>query len=124
MHEICCLFNKIPSKGNLKRIKELSSHCGDGVIIEAGFHCDYGSQVQIGDRTFININYTILDAHISEGEIIIGSDCLIDPNTVSYTINTKPIDLVIKFVHALKHICLTLVIFERNAFQLYLYQST
>ena len=90
-HEICRLFNKSPSKGNLKRIKELCSHCGDGVIIEAGFHCDYGSQIHIGDRTFININCTVLDAPINEGAISIGDDCLIGPNVqllaVSHAVN-------------------------------------
>jgi len=91
VHEICRLFNKSPSKGNLKRIKELCSHCGDGVIIEAGFHCDYGSQMHIGDRTFININCTVLDAPINEGAISIGDDCLIGPNVqllaVSHAVN-------------------------------------
>ncbi|KPZ65371.1 Maltose O-acetyltransferase [Pseudoalteromonas sp. P1-16-1b] len=93
VHEICRLFNKSPSKGNLKRIKELCSHCGDGVIIEAGFHCDYGSQIKIGDRTFININCTVLDAPINEGAISIGDDCLIGPNVqllaVSHAIEPK-----------------------------------
>ncbi|MCQ8879747.1 sugar O-acetyltransferase [Pseudoalteromonas shioyasakiensis] len=79
-HETCRLFAKSPSKGNLKRIKGLFTQCGEGVIIEAGFHCDYGSQVQIGDRTFININCTVLDAPINEGAISIGDDCLIGPN--------------------------------------------
>lgn len=91
VHEICRLFNKSPSKGNLKRIKELCSHCGDGVIIEAGFHCDYGSQIHIGDRAFININCTVLDAPINEGAISIGDDCLIGPNVqllaVSHAVN-------------------------------------
>lgn len=90
-HEICRLFNKSPSKGNLKRIKGLFTQCGEGVIIEAGFHCDYGSQVQIDDRTFININCTVLDAPINEGAITIGSDCLIGPNVqllaVSHAVN-------------------------------------
>ena len=90
-HEICRLFAKSPSKGNLKRIKGLFAQCGDGVVIEAGFHFDYGSQVQIGDRTFININCTMLDAPISEGAITIGSDCLIGPNVqllaVSHAVN-------------------------------------
>ncbi|MFK3870865.1 sugar O-acetyltransferase [Pseudoalteromonas rhizosphaerae] len=90
-HETCRLFAKSPSKGNLKRIKSLFTVCGEGVIIEAGFHCDYGSQMQIGDRTFININCTVLDAPISEGAITIGSDCLIGPNVqllaVSHAVN-------------------------------------
>ncbi|CAD2226255.1 putative maltose O-acetyltransferase [Pseudoalteromonas sp. 3J6] len=90
-HETCRLFNKSPSKGNLKRIKSLFAQYGDGVIIEAGFHCDYGSQIQIGDRTFININCTVLDAPINEGAISIGCDCLIGPNVqllaVSHAVN-------------------------------------
>ncbi|MFP3425554.1 sugar O-acetyltransferase [Pseudoalteromonas sp. SIMBA_162] len=89
--EICRLFNKSPSKGNLKRIKELFPQCGEGVIIESGFHCDYGNQITIGDRSFININCTVLDAPISEGAISIGDDCLIGPNVqllaVSHAVN-------------------------------------
>ncbi|MDN3380652.1 MULTISPECIES: sugar O-acetyltransferase [unclassified Pseudoalteromonas] len=90
-HETCRLFAKSPSKGNLKRIKSMFAKCGEGVIIEAGFHLDYGSQVQIGDRTFININCTVLDAPINEGAISIGDDCLIGPNVqllaVSHAVN-------------------------------------
>ena len=89
--EICRLFNKSPSKGNLKRIKELFAQSGEGVIIESGFHCDYGNQITIGDRSFININCTVLDAPISEGAITIGDDCLIGPNVqllaVSHAVN-------------------------------------
>ncbi|ASM51594.1 maltose O-acetyltransferase [Pseudoalteromonas espejiana DSM 9414] len=89
--EICRLFNKSPSKGNLKRIKERFAQCGEGVIIESGFHCDYGNQITIGDRTFININCTVLDAPISEASITIGNDCLIGPNVqllaVSHAVN-------------------------------------
>ena len=89
--EICRLFNKSPSKGNLKRIKELFAQCGEGVIIESGFHCDYGNQITIGDRSFININCTVLDAPISEEAITIGDDCLIGPNVqllaVSHAVN-------------------------------------
>ncbi|WP_372811724.1 sugar O-acetyltransferase, partial [Pseudoalteromonas nigrifaciens] len=78
--DICRLFNKSPSKGNLKRIKSLFFDCGEEVIIEAGFHCDYGSTLIIGDRTFININCTILDSPLPESAISIGNDCLIGPN--------------------------------------------
>jgi maltose O-acetyltransferase len=92
-HEICRLFNKSPSKGNLKRIKGLFATCGEGVIIESGFHCDYGHLLHIGARTFININCTVLDAPISEGAITIGNDCLIGPNVqllaVSHAVNPK-----------------------------------
>jgi maltose O-acetyltransferase len=78
--ETCRLFNKSPSKGNLKRIKGLFFKSGDSVIIEPGFHCDYGNQITIGDRTFININCTLLDSPLANYSITIGNDCLIGPN--------------------------------------------
>ena len=37
-HEVCRLFAKSPSKGNLKRLKGMFAHCGEQVVIEAGFH--------------------------------------------------------------------------------------
>lgn len=75
-HELCRQFARSPSKGNLKRLKQLFQLCGQQVFIESGFHCDYGDKICIGDRVFININCTILDG----GNIKIGDDCLIGPN--------------------------------------------
>lgn len=100
VHEVCRLFSKSPSKGNLKRLKSLFSQCGEQVYIEAGFHCDYAENIYLGDRVFINTNCTFIDSNnISEleqplseegkedkeekedsGAIIIGNDCLIGPN--------------------------------------------
>lgn len=79
-HEVCRTFNRSPSKGNQKRLQGLFKGCGNEVFIEAGFHCDYGLALSVGNRTFININCTILDAPIEAGEISIGEDCLIGPN--------------------------------------------
>lgn len=76
VHEICRQFSRSPSRGNLKRLKSIFAHCGDEVFIEAGFHCDYGDKISVGDRVFININCTILDA----GQVTIGNDTLIGPN--------------------------------------------
>ncbi|WP_299491762.1 sugar O-acetyltransferase [uncultured Shewanella sp.] len=75
-HEVCRQFSRSPSKGNLKRVRSLFSRCGGSVFIEAGFHCDYGEFIELGDRVFININCTILDA----GRVSIGHDTLIGPN--------------------------------------------
>ena len=76
VHEICRQFSRSPSKGNLKRLKSVFNECGDKVFVEAGFHCDYGDKISIGDNVFININCTILDA----GQVKIGNDTLIGPN--------------------------------------------
>ena len=92
VQEVCRQFSRSPSKGNLKRLKTLFGQCGEQVIIESGFHLDYGSQVIVGDRTYININCTFLDGlndlvgdnqlnlDESNASIFIGSDCLIGPN--------------------------------------------
>lgn len=81
VHELCRQFTRSPSKGNLKRLKALFHTCGEDVFIEYGFHIDYGDSITVGDRTFININCTIVDASKeAQSNIHIGSDCLIGPN--------------------------------------------
>ena len=83
MHELCRQFSRSPSNGNLKRLKALFSDCGEGVFIEAGFHTDYGDSIHLGDRVYININCTLLDAPLaaeSAYAITVGDDCLIGPN--------------------------------------------
>jgi len=81
VHELCRQYARSPSKGNLKRLKALFHFCGENVFIEYGFHMDYGDSIEIGDRTFINTNCTIVDS-VKEagGRIKIGIDCLIGPN--------------------------------------------
>ncbi len=81
VHELCRQFTRSPSKGNLKRLKGLLYSCGENVFIEYGFHMDYGDNIAIGDRTFINANCTIVDAaKATASKILIGTDCLIGPN--------------------------------------------
>jgi len=83
VHELCRQFGRSPSNGNLKRLKALFSECGEAVFIEAGFHTDYANNIYLGDRVYININCTMLDAPtITEVPyaISIGNDCLIGPN--------------------------------------------
>jgi len=81
VHELCRQFTRSPSKGNLKRLKALFSSCGENVFIEYGFHMDYGNNIAIGDRTYLNANCTIVDAaKEASSKIHIGADCLIGPN--------------------------------------------
>ena len=88
VHELCRQFSRSPSKGNLKRLKQIFHACGEQVIIEGGFHCDYGDKISLADRVFININCTILDG----GKVTIGEDCLIGPNVqlLSVSHDTDP----------------------------------
>ena len=76
MQEICRQFERSPSHGNLKRLKNAFNQCGDEVFIEAGFYCDYGHCIELGNRVYINARCTFLDA----GKIVVGDDCLLGPN--------------------------------------------
>jgi maltose O-acetyltransferase len=81
VHDTCRQFTKSPSKGNLTRVKTLLNTCGADVYIEAGLHLDYGDNVSIGDRSYININCTIIDGpQCAQAIITIGKDCFIGPN--------------------------------------------
>tara|TARA_B110000014_G_C20068444_1_gene556976 strand:- start:139 stop:720 length:582 start_codon:yes stop_codon:yes gene_type:complete len=81
VHDTCRQFAKSPSKGNLSRVKGLFKHCGEDVYIEAGIHFDYGEQISIGSRSYINVNCTLIDApKNTQIQVSIGEDCFIGPN--------------------------------------------
>jgi maltose O-acetyltransferase len=54
---------------------ELLGALGDGAEVMAPFQCDYGYQIRIGPRTFINYNAVVLDA----ATVTIGADVQIGP---------------------------------------------
>jgi Acetyltransferase (isoleucine patch superfamily) len=55
---------------------ELMGSVGEGVYIKPPLDVDYGENIHIGDRTFINSRLTALDV----APITIGADCQIGPN--------------------------------------------
>jgi maltose O-acetyltransferase len=57
-------------------LKKLLGSVGEGTEIQAPFHIDYGYQLHIGARTFVNFNFVALDV----GRITIGNDVQIGPN--------------------------------------------
>lgn len=61
--------------------KELFSRFGDNSIILSPFECDYGYNIKIGDKTFINHNVYLMDC----APIEIGDHVLIGPSTGVYT---------------------------------------
>ncbi len=54
---------------------------GKNVWIEPPFHCDYGSNIQLGDKVYFNFNCIILDVM----KVRIGSNTLIGPAVQIYT---------------------------------------
>lgn len=93
-HNLCRQYAKSPSTGNSKRLKDLFKHCGERVFIEAGFHCDYGQQINIGHDVYINQDCLIIDSPIEQGLITIGDHCLIGPHVqlLAVSHNIAPAD--------------------------------
>ena len=56
-------------------LRSLIGHVGRNVVILSPFFCDYGTQISIGDDTYINFNMTVLD----EAPVTIGSHVFIGP---------------------------------------------
>ncbi|MFT2098917.1 sugar O-acetyltransferase [Marinomonas sp. 2405UD66-6] len=78
----CAKFNAHPSKGNLRHVTRLFAEFGS-VVIEPGFQCDYGSQIHIGDKVYINFHCVFLDS----APIHIGNNVLIGPGAHFYTVD-------------------------------------
>jgi maltose O-acetyltransferase len=70
---LCERFNAAPDPALLR---ELLGAIGEGAEILAPFQCDYGYQISVGARTFVNYNAVILDA----AAVTIGDDVQIGPN--------------------------------------------
>jgi maltose O-acetyltransferase len=69
-------------------LQELLGRCGERVIIEPPFRCDYGTHIEIGDDTFVNFNCVVLDC----AAVHIGARVLIAPG-IQILAATHPLDL-------------------------------
>ncbi|MEV5102908.1 sugar O-acetyltransferase [Streptomyces massasporeus] len=68
-------------------LSELLGAVGEGVDLRPPVYVDYGSNISIGARTFVNYNLTALDV----ARITIGEDCQIGPNVQLLT-PTHPVE--------------------------------
>lgn len=62
-------------------LRELLGGCGEFVLIEPDFHCDYGCNIYVGEGFFANFGCVILDV----AEVRIGKNCMIAPQVGIYT---------------------------------------
>ena len=62
-------------------IREIIGVHGEHLTVEQPFHCDYGSNIEVGENFFANYNLTILDV----AKVVIGSNVQIAPNVSLYT---------------------------------------
>jgi maltose O-acetyltransferase len=68
------------SEERLRLLRALIPATGVGLLIEPPFHCDYGSNITIGDNVFFNFNCVILDV----ARVTIGSNVLFAPSVQIY----------------------------------------
>ncbi len=71
----------------LELLAGLFGHFGEGAVVKPNLRCDYGYNISIGARTFINYDSVLLDCN----RITIGEEVQIAPGVHIYTA-THPID--------------------------------
>ena len=83
-HKLNIDYNSLYEDETEKRnaiLKELVGSIGEGVFIQGPVTFHYGVHTTIGDRTFINFNFTVQD----DAKVTIGSDCNFGPNVTIVT---------------------------------------
>lgn len=68
-------------------LRELLGYLGEGAEIRPPIRCDYGYQIHVGARTFVNFGAVLLDV----ATITIGEDVQVGPN-VQFLTPTHPLD--------------------------------
>lgn len=81
---LCARLNALPPadvEGRGALLHALLGFMGEGVCVEQPFHCDYGRNIRLGARTFLNYGCTLLDC----APITLGEHVLCGPNCALYT---------------------------------------
>lgn len=88
--ELLFRFNQTPRGADDERrslLAELFNGFAPGAVLRPSFRCDYGSNISIGEDTFINYDCVFLDCN----RITIGREVQIAPRVQIYTA-THPLD--------------------------------
>jgi maltose O-acetyltransferase len=89
-HALMSTYNSTPASEKTTRrrlLEQMLERAGVGVEIRSPFFYDYGTNITVGDRTFVNFGLVALDV----AKIVIGDDCQIGPNVQLLT-PTHPVD--------------------------------
>jgi maltose O-acetyltransferase len=82
--DLCQALNASPEAAVEERrrmLRELLGAGGDTVVLQPPFFCDYGFNIELGERVFFNFNCIVLDVC----PVRIGSFCLFGPAVQIYT---------------------------------------
>lgn len=81
---LCLEYNNLPvddETSKYKLLKQILGKCGENIMIEPNFFCDYGYNIEAGNNFFANHNLVILDC----AKVIFGENVFIAPNCGFYT---------------------------------------
>lgn len=84
--ELCYDYNSTRPSNYKKRrkiLKNLLGKCSEEFLIEQPIYCDYGYNIELGERFYSNHNLIILDG----AKVTFGNDVFIGPNCSFYTTN-------------------------------------
>lgn len=70
--------DQVPER--LRILSELFGSMGEDVWIEPDFRCEFGANIHMGNRVYVNFGCIILDC----APVTIGDDCLLGPNIGIY----------------------------------------
>lgn len=82
--DLCYEYNNlkpslVPEREEI--LRRILGKCGNKLLIEQPFFCDYGYNIEVGDNFYANHNLVILDP----ASVIIGDNVHIGPNCGIYT---------------------------------------
>ena len=77
--------------GRRSLLEQLLASMDEDAWIEPPFYCDYGWNISLGARAFLNFNCVVLDC----APIVIGDDCLLGP-AVQLCAATHPLDPAVR----------------------------
>ena len=83
-HRLCKLYNDTfdtEAKERESILNELLPNRGENVYLQGPIYFDFGTNTSIGNDTFANFNFTVMD----EGKVTIGSSVFIGPNVSMLT---------------------------------------
>ncbi|MBT8263213.1 MAG: sugar O-acetyltransferase [Bacteroidia bacterium] len=71
---------------------DLLGKAGDGLFIEPPFYCDYGYNISVGDKVYMNFGCCILDVM----PVRMGNNVMLGPNVQIYTA-THPLEAKLRY---------------------------
>ena len=83
-HTLCLRFNQLPESSRDERealLGELLPQRAPGVVLQGPIQFDYGCFTAIGENSFANFNFTVLDC----APVTIGKSVFFGPNVSLYT---------------------------------------